>query len=87
MRITISALDDDWFEDLHWANIHINVTAAQRSFARMEHWLWVAVVDDERPAILVGPQQALVYETDGGLYKQPVIDLDLCVFCGFADCG
>ena len=76
VRVNITALDDEWFEDLHWANIHINVTAAQESFRRLEHWLWVAVVDDERPEIIIEPTSALVYETDGGLYNQPVIDLD-----------
>lgn len=77
VQINITAEDDEWFEDLHWANIHINVTAAQESFRRMEHWLWVAVVDNERPEIIVEPLAVTVYETDGGLYKQPVIDLEL----------
>eukprot|EP00750_Incisomonas_marina_P029260 INCI7084.4.p1 GENE.INCI7084.4~~INCI7084.4.p1 ORF type:complete len:1903 (+),score=332.97 INCI7084.4:664-5709(+) len=77
VQINIAADDDEWFEDLHWANIHINVTAAQESFRRMEHWLWVAVVDNERPEIIVDPLAVTVYETDGGLYNQPVIDLEL----------
>lgn len=77
VRINMSAVDDEWFEDLHFANVYLNVTADQESFRRMEHWLWIAVVDDERPEIIIDPQRALVYETDGGLYEQPVIDLSV----------
>ena len=82
VRVNVTAIDDDWFEDYHWCNIRIISESMVPSLDKLEHWVWVGVVDNERPYVVIEtrPEQPWVtselhlklYEKDGGYYKRVI---------------
>ena len=82
VRVNVTAIDDDWFEDYHWCNIRIFSESKVPSLNKLERWVWVGVVDNERPYVVIEtrPEQPWVtselhlklYEKDGGYYKRVI---------------